>query len=129
MCRLIVNYFVLLYQVLLMRKVKKILSLVLLVLYTSYYTSTTCFVHTHQTPWGPVTHSHPYTSGTHTHSTNALQLIASLTTLLFIGGGALFFPALLSVAKALVSRFHNEKTIKSLIGCIQLRAPPLFELS
>ena len=67
-----------------MDKKKKIISLLLLTLFVSYYASTTLFFHSHQYAWGTIIHSHPYTAATHAHSANALQLINTLTNLLFI---------------------------------------------
>ena len=107
-----------------MDKIKKIVSLFLLALFVSYYVSTNFFIHTHSYDYGTITHSHPYTSGTHTHSSSAFQLINNLTNLLFVGGGAIFFLALLSVAKALFLSVETQCIASLHIGDNLLRAPP-----
>ena len=106
-----------------MDKIKKIVSLFLLALFVSYYVSTNFFIHTHSYDYGTITHSHPYTSGTHTHSSSAFQLINNLTNLLFVGGGAIFGLALLSVAKALFPLVGAKIFSPRHIGNL-LRAPP-----
>ena len=108
-----------------MVKKKKILSVFLIGLFVSYYVSTNFFDHAHVYAWGTVTHSHPYTSGTHTHSINVLYLIAGFTHLLFVGSGAIFCLALLSVAKALYYSVETGRATSFIIGNNQLRAPPV----
>jgi hypothetical protein len=107
-----------------MVKRKKILSLLLLALFVSYYANTTFFIHTHKFDWGEVTHSHPYTSGTHSHSIYTLQLIDNLTTTLFIGGGVVFFLLLFSVSKEFLCAICRQQTLNSLLANNPLRAPP-----
>ena len=48
-----------------MVKAKKIVLLFLLVLYTSYYVSTSFFFHTHKYTWGTVFHSHVHKDSHH----------------------------------------------------------------
>jgi len=107
-----------------MVKMKKILSLFLFVLFVGYYASTNFFYHSHEYAWGTITHSHPYTSGTHTHSVNVLQLINILTNTPFVGGWAILFLALFSIAGAFVCSFYRQHTLNSIIGGNLLRAPP-----
>ena len=108
-----------------MGKTKKIVSLLLLVLYVGYYAGTTFFVHSHNCTNGVIIHSHPYTSATHTHSTTSFQLIDSLTTTLFVGGAVLIFLVLFSVSKAHLYSFYRQYSLNSLIGSNPLRAPPV----
>jgi hypothetical protein len=108
-----------------MAKIKKIAAVFLVVLYGSYYASTNFFIHTHQGAYGAVTHSHPYTSGTHTHSTDALLLIANLTTLLFVSGGMLFGIVVLSASKVYFSSKENSVTTSLCLCGNPLRAPPV----
>ena len=104
---------------------KKVLSVVLLALFVSYYGSTHVFVHTHQFAWGIVTHAHPYTSGAHTHSANALLLIDNLDRLLFVSGATAFYLALLNVVRAFNFNCISKYTVGFLGGCHPLRAPPV----
>ena len=108
-----------------MAKIKKTVSLLLVALFTSYYVGTHFFTHSHQYTWGTITHSHPYSSNTHTHSTNALYLIDSLTTLLFIGVEAVFYLVLLSVLKTLHYCVETQRATSTRIYSNQLRAPPV----
>ena len=107
-----------------MGKTKKILSLLLLWLFISYYANTTFFIHTHIFAWGEVTHSHPYTSGTHSHSIYILQLIDNLTTTLFVGGGVVFFLMLFPISKEFLCALYRQQTLNSLLTNNPLRAPP-----
>ena len=108
-----------------MGNTKKIVSLLLLVLYVGYYTGTTFFVHSHNCADGAITHSHPYASATHTHSAAAFQLIESLTTTVFVGGAILIFLMLFSVSKARLYSFFRQHSLDSLITSNPLRAPPV----
>jgi len=107
------------------RTKKKILSVVLVGLYLSFYASTHFFYHTHQYTWGTVTHSHPYTQGTHTHSAHALQLINNLTNMLFTGGVSAVCSMVLWVSTILFSSTETGHAPSLLIGSNQLRAPPV----
>jgi len=108
-----------------MEKTKKILSFFLVALFMSYYASTTFFFHSHDCKNGIVTHSHPYTSATHTHSANALQLIESLTTTFFVLGGVVFAIMLFLISREFLYSFYKQHTLNSLIGSNPLRAPPV----
>ncbi len=59
-----------------------IVTVLLTVLFASYYSGSTLFIHTHflGLGHGPITHSHPYLPGNHhSHSANEIDAIASLT--------------------------------------------------
>lgn len=102
-----------------------ILKLSLIALYMSYWASATLFTHTHTGVWGTVTHSHPYLpSSGHTHSTNALHIIAQLTNLLVVVG---FFSFVVLLATRFVG-VGRQITIfipTLLAPDCQLRAPPV----
>ena len=108
-----------------MHKTKKIVSLFLVALFMSYYAGTTLFPHTHKYAWGTVTHSHPYSSASHTHTANALYFIHNLNNLLFVFGTTIFCFGLLFASNALFSLVNTRRVKSLLIGCIQLRAPPV----
>jgi len=108
-----------------MYKIKKTVSLLFVALFTSYYVNTNFFIHTHHDASGLFTHSHPYSSANHSHSANTLQLIESLTSLLFTGSIAIFYFALLSVSKTSFSSIKTQHAALLLIGGNQLRAPPV----
>ena len=119
------DFFVPLQIISTMFRKKKIVPLLLLVLFVNYYISTNFFLHSHVFADEVVTHSHPYTSETHTHSANALQLITNLTNTLFVGLAAIFFLALYVILRPFVCSFYKQRTFDSLIGCNLLRAPPV----
>ena len=108
-----------------MLKIKKTVSLLLLALYMAYYVGAHCFFHTHNLSNGVITHSHPYTSGTHTHNANDFQLINIFTNTLFVGATAIFFLALFPISTRRIYSFYKQHTYHSLIGSNLLRAPPV----
>lgn len=67
-----------------MPRFRKILIGLLLALFATYYCETTCFVHSHVSDSGIVTHSHPYLPGaSHGHTTVELQALTLLTAVVF----------------------------------------------
>jgi hypothetical protein len=109
-----------------MGKIRKITSLIFLLLYIGYYVSVNFFFHSHEYAWGTVTHSHPFPSSTNTHTTETLQLIDNLTNTLVAGIAVIFFLAVFSKLKTIVYSFYKRFSINSLIGCNLLRAPPVY---
>ena len=107
-----------------MHKTKKLLSLLLIALYLSYYAGTTFFPHTHKYVWGTVTHSHPYSSASHTHTANALFFINNLNNLLFVFSATAFCFGLLIASNTIFSLVNTRRPKSLFFGCIQLRAPP-----
>ena len=97
--------------------------IMLIVLYISYYGSTTLFIHTHQTPYGPITHSHPF-NGHHNHTK------AEYTTICFLS--AIAFCISLIFSLDFIRLKFREMLVPEILKytCIQiifhsLRAPPL----
>jgi hypothetical protein len=67
-----------------MLQIKKILSLLLIALYVSYYVSANFFIHTHDSTWGTVTHSHLHTESHHNtkngdHTEDSIMMIALIS--------------------------------------------------
>lgn len=56
-------------------KTHKIIAGAFVFLYLAFFTNNTVFMHTHRSQSGTVTHSHPYKSPSHTHSTDEFQII------------------------------------------------------
>ena len=109
-----------------MGKPKKILSVLLVALFVSYYAGVSFFPHTHVYAWGTVTHSHPYSSGTHTHCTDILKFIHNLNNNFHVLFAAfvLYF-AILSVSKAHFCIAEVRSAISQHLAGNQLRAPPV----
>lgn len=107
-----------------MDKTKKIISVFLVTFFISYYFSTFYFVHTHQQDGRTITHSHPYTSGNHSHSDNSFHLISSLSNLLFFGGLIIFNLTFMPVPKAIFSSYKKYHATSIHLGSNPLRAPP-----
>gem|GEM_PF-891731 len=66
----------------------------IMVLFMSYYISTTCFYHTHYFSWGQITHSHPsfpFDKGAanHTHTQDACETIEHLSNILIVLAAAI----------------------------------------
>ncbi|MFI3315655.1 MAG: hypothetical protein R3Y04_08355 [Rikenellaceae bacterium] len=90
------------------KKLRTLLHLIVLLLIMGYYGAVTTFTHTHISESGDlVTHSHPYSSPTHQHSENSLQLIASFTFL------ASIVAALVVIAPYLLSCYRYDVTSDS----------------
>ena len=103
----------------------------LVVLFLSYYVSSTMFYHTHHFFWGSVTHSHPYfpasdtDAANHSHTPAQCQAISLLTNLLLIFTVAAVFLCKTTIVQRIYTRVHTFKS------CFQalfspLRAPPVF---
>jgi hypothetical protein len=98
-------------------------KLMLIVLYMSYYGGTTLFTHTHQTPFGPVTHSHPFSH--HGHTTAEFETINLLSAIIFYITPALIINFILLVFRNLLIQKTKEYTYTTK-RLSSLRAPPAF---
>jgi hypothetical protein len=113
-----------------MTKIKKIISVFVLVLYCAYYASGVLFFHAHKLDCGTViSHSHFYGGDAHSHSENALQLIDHLTNSLLFGGGLFFSFILFLFSKGLLFSCHKREIFHFQIGGNSLRAPPVLQIS
>lgn len=61
------------------KSVKNIVATLLLILFVGYQAGTTLFIHTHNISGHQITHSHPFTSSTHEHSSSQINSISSLS--------------------------------------------------
>jgi len=108
-----------------MAKVKKIISLFVLVLFCAYYASSVLFFHSHKKDCGRIiSHSHLGGYG-HSHNANALQLIDHLTNLQITDGGGLLFSAVpFLFSTELIFSTYEQRLVYSSFGANLLRAPP-----
>jgi hypothetical protein len=103
----------------------------LVVLFASYYVSTTSFYHTHYFSWGTVTHSHLYfpfgenTPNHHTHTQNQCQLIACLSNIVLVCLTAAFLTFWTRPVRRIFTPVRCHKSCTRLISP-PLRAPPAF---
>ncbi len=68
-----------------MEKKRVYRAFMLLLLFVLYYGAVVGYSHTHMTESGPITHSHPYSSPTHSHGSMAmLEYSSIMTTLLMV---------------------------------------------
>lgn len=105
------------------KRLRFISGIFLIVLFISYYGCTTAFVHTHHTPYGLITHSHPY-KGPHSHSAPAFMTISILSKILFCTTSIIFISVFLHFIKAIkviCYQFHIFKHLQQQF----LRAPPI----
>ena len=102
----------------------------LVILFLSYYISTTMFYHSHHFYWGMVTHSHPYfpfdkNPANHTHTPLQCQEIDFLSNIVltcFIIAAFVFKSTLIERIYIPVRRYKSySRQIFS-----PLRAPPVF---
>jgi len=112
------------------KRVKQILTHILLFLFVSYYGSITLFWHSHHLGNTTIVHSHPFNNTQHSHSAAQFDLIKVLTeTAGFIGISGLF------VALALKAKSHlfatkpasNRKQTDSVVW--YRRGPPAYFLA
>lgn len=103
------------------------LARVLVALFLCYYASSTFFVHTHNIDGHVFTHSHPYSSSSHSHTTASLQLFGSLNHILFViaassaAGIATLNPTKFHFSEV-VAKKYNPEQYKYLL----LRGPPAY---
>lgn len=69
-------------------------ALGLLLLFTVYYGAVVGFMHSHITDDGVITHSHPYSSSSHTHSADTLVISQILSTIIALVAVSIVAPAL-----------------------------------
>lgn len=109
----------------------KIVKIFLLVLFTSYYGSTTLFIHTHILHNTYIVHSHPFSDGnskspvTHQHTENQYLIIQALS--FFVSTFLmLFFAALLFLCIKQILFLFNRIVVENTDNILQylLRAPP-----
>lgn len=103
----------------------KFISVLLLALFLSYNVGITMFVHIHIIDGVAVTHSHPFTSSNHSHTSSQLVVIGQLSS----------FQGLESSVSNEIAVFHNGEeelnfdnhklnVINACVDHAMLRAPP-----
>lgn len=105
--------------------VKRVVGILLLVLFMGYYGSSTLFPHTHNIEGETITHSHPYLpSAGHSHSASAIQIIGVLSNIVFVTAVGFVFATIIS-SSAIIYKVVTE-LVQSVcsIHC-RLRAPPV----
>lgn len=94
-----------------MPRFRKILIGFLLAVFAIYYCETTCFVHSHVSELGIVTHSHPYLpGGAHSHTTLELQALSLLTVLTFTALALGLMPTLHRRLMAVIGQLDGGET-------------------
>jgi hypothetical protein len=112
------------------RKFTQSLTIVLLLIFMSYYVNISFFYHYHIINGVTIVHSHIY-AGQHpvtgTHTTNELTLISELSTL-FVSEAVFFSTALLILCllAVFIKQKRSENAETSDFNYISLRAPPAF---
>ena len=112
------------------RKLVNIGKGMLVVLFLSYYISTTMLYHTHHFYWGTVTHSHPYlpfdnNPANHTHTPIQCQTIGFLSHIVlacFMVAAFIFIPT--QITRIYILTYRYKSYSRSIFS--QLRAPPVF---
>lgn len=105
------------------QRLLNISKILLVVLFVSYYGGTTLFLHTHQSQFGQVTHSHPF-KNTHQHTYTEYETIHQLSNIILVVFSlfALFHAALLIQTLYLIKRGITPQFVYS---SNPLRAPPV----
>ncbi len=75
-------------------RTRKIIGLLLVVLFAGYYGGTTLFYHVHEIDGVKIVHSHPYTGDAqhHTHSAASCRTIQLLSGLTFLASALALLP-------------------------------------
>ena len=108
----------------------KIAKWLMVVLFMSYYFSTTLFYHTHHFQWGTVTHFHPYIpfeGGMPSHSHTAEQcatigLLSAIVLWIAVAPSLLFARTIVTPIYVFFSRYVSHLRLPGIL----LRAPPVF---
>ncbi len=109
-------------------KLKGILTGMLALLYLVSFINLTFFTHSHCSPEGRITHSHPYKSASHTHSTAEFQFISSTGNFIAIIT-ATADPLFIEVMTGDVSGICKDLTGTDAGNRANPRAPPVTALS
>ncbi len=106
-------------------KKNNIISLILTLLFTVYYGCITLFPHVHYVNNIPITHSHPYSNPSHSHSSAAMTIISELSNI------TLTIPSLiicLTVFRNIITLLQEKAPagyIHREVKFLRLRAPPV----
>lgn len=107
------------------KKLKLIISLLLMLLWSWYYVSTQCFTHTHFVNSQLITHSHPYQNPHHQHSSASFLLIKALSTSLLVAPDFAFTAAVVMTILAVLAYASTAADFtQNCWKCSLLRAPP-----
>ncbi|MDE6383848.1 MAG: hypothetical protein K2J17_07870 [Paramuribaculum sp.] len=108
------------------KRLYKSVALVLMVLLVNFVFANTVFIHTHMSATGcPVTHSHPYLPGGHSHTQSSMDQIGSFNLAASAFQGAVSIEA--PVAHEERSAITDEAVCPSAVGYTghaPLRGPP-----
>lgn len=110
-----------------MPRFRKILIGFLIALFASYYCETTCFVHSHVSELGIVTHSHTsLPGGAHSHTTIELQALNVLTALTFMVLAPGLMPTLSRELLAVLGLLERHFTLCAHVLRQHIRGPTDF---
>ena len=103
----------------------RIISLFLALVFIAYVGNVSLFVHTHKVGDITIVHSHPSTSSSHTHSTNAISALSCLghfysLTAAISGENDVFLVLLGEIKDCRTFSLQGERVLN-----ISLRAPPV----
>lgn len=103
----------------------RILALLLALLFLCYYGSATLFLHTHYVNNGDVTHSHPFSETSHSHSNAEYQLIQNLSQIATTIITMVTISCVVRLFIAVIQKVQTHIAHKNVITFKQLRAPPV----
>ncbi len=106
------------------KRIKNILSVLLLVLFASLNAYNAVFVHSHYVDNIQITHAHPF-SASHTHSHAEYSILQSLSATAYVGAEESSIDSLTPPIVYIVQLPQVEHLYTSLIQFTALRAPPV----
>ncbi len=103
----------------------KFISVLLLTIFSWYWSSVTLFSHEHFVDGERVMHSHPLAGTTHSHSSSQLQAISYLAMFLALAAPIGFALCKFDGFKSAIAINLTEKVVITEIVAPSLRAPPV----
>jgi len=104
---------------------RKYLGIVLLVVYVCFYASANLFYHAHVMGAIKIVHSHPFTSATHNHTANQIQMIEEFDSIVYQNAQPILIHECISDVEPIVRNvFGSDATLQESDFEFLLRAPP-----
>ncbi len=104
--------------------IKTFIARALLVLFIFYYASSTLFIHSHIIDGEVITHSHPYSSTSHTHTGASIELISLLNNLAFTLCVISILSFIETSTRFFFKQIRKQKYSDNKPLCLLLRGPP-----
>ena len=104
---------------------RKVIGLVLVVVYAFFFASTNFFYHSHQLADFKLVHSHPFSNAGHSHTANQIVLIQVIDSAVYEESSAVAAPSDLPLPLVEEKlQWHAVPHVSPSVHSVSLRAPP-----